>query len=62
MSKYLASAAVDIAGIGIGPANLSLAALAQPNPGIKSVFFERNSEFQWHAGMMVRRRPCRCIT
>jgi len=53
MNVLSAAAVVDIAGIGIGPANLSLAALAQPKPGLTATFFERSSEFQWHAGMMV---------
>lgn len=44
---------VDMAGIGIGPANLSLAALAEPKAKVTAAFFERSSEFQWHAGMMV---------
>ncbi|MGZ9706629.1 lysine N(6)-hydroxylase/L-ornithine N(5)-oxygenase family protein [Pseudomonas sp. GNP013] len=53
MSVLSAAAVVDMAGIGIGPANLSLAALARPHAGISSAFFERSSEFQWHPGMMV---------
>ena len=53
MNMLSAAPVVDMAGIGIGPANLSLAALARPHPGITSTFFERSSEFQWHAGMMV---------
>jgi len=53
MNLRSAPAVVDMAGIGIGPANLSLAALAQPKPSISAAFFERSSEFQWHAGMMV---------
>ena len=53
MNVLSAVAVVDMAGIGIGPANLSLAALAKPHPGISAAFFERSSEFQWHAGMMV---------
>lgn len=53
MNVRSAVAVVDMAGIGIGPANLSLAALAQPKASITAAFFERSSEFQWHAGMMV---------
>lgn len=38
-------------GIGIGPANLSLAALSQPLPDVTYEFFDRRSEFRWHPGL-----------
>lgn len=44
---------IDIAGIGIGPSNLSLAALLKPHPEVSAKFFGREGEFQWHSGMMV---------
>lgn len=43
----------DIAGIGIGPFNLGLAALLNPIKELKSVFFEKNNSFNWHPGMMI---------
>jgi len=49
------TSALDLAGIGIGPANLSLAALLKPHPHIRSRFFDRRGEFQWHAGLMFPR-------
>lgn len=43
---------VDVVGIGVGPANLSLAALLDPHSSIRSRFFERTLQFQWHPGLM----------
>jgi lysine N6-hydroxylase len=43
----------DIAGIGIGPFNLGLAALLNPIKELKSIFFEKNQSFDWHPGMMI---------
>jgi lysine N6-hydroxylase len=43
----------DLVGVGIGPANLSLAALAQPLSGVDAVFFERRQGFEWHAGLLI---------
>lgn len=42
---------VDLAGIGIGPFNLSLAALADGVPGLATAFFERRASFAWHPGL-----------
>ncbi|MGB7192713.1 MAG: SidA/IucD/PvdA family monooxygenase [Collimonas pratensis] len=42
----------DLVGIGVGPFNLSLAALAEPT-GMKSLFLEKNAEFSWHPGLML---------
>ncbi|HET9957236.1 MAG TPA: SidA/IucD/PvdA family monooxygenase [Polyangiaceae bacterium] len=44
---------LDLAGIGVGPFNLSLAALLEPIPGIHARFFERKPNFDWHPGMML---------
>ena len=41
----------DAIGVGIGPFNLSLAALLAPTD-IRARFFERNTEFQWHPGLL----------
>ncbi|MBP0616398.1 lysine N(6)-hydroxylase/L-ornithine N(5)-oxygenase family protein [Jiella mangrovi] len=42
---------VDLAGIGIGPFNLSLAALADGIPAVATAFFERRETFAWHPGL-----------
>ncbi|PZQ93149.1 MAG: lysine 6-monooxygenase, partial [Flavobacterium psychrophilum] len=43
----------DVIGIGIGPSNLSTAALMQPlGTTITSVFFDDKQEFSWHPGLM----------
>lgn len=44
---------VDVAGIGVGPFNLSTAALLAPLTELKTMFFERRPDFNWHAGMML---------
>ncbi|MGD7008675.1 lysine N(6)-hydroxylase/L-ornithine N(5)-oxygenase family protein [Metabacillus sp. 84] len=43
----------DIAGIGIGPFNLSMAAMLEDVPEISAVFFDKNQEFVWHPGMLI---------
>ncbi|AXK37593.1 lysine 6-monooxygenase [Streptomyces armeniacus] len=43
----------DLAGIGIGPFNLSLAALADGVPGLRTVFFDRRPHFSWHPGLLI---------
>jgi lysine N6-hydroxylase len=43
----------DFIGIGLGPFNLSLAALSEPLPGLRGLFLERKQEFSWHEGMLV---------
>ncbi|ALV44863.1 alcaligin biosynthesis protein [Arthrobacter alpinus] len=43
----------DVAGIGVGPFNLGLAALAAPVDGLDAVFLEQRSGFDWHPGMML---------
>ncbi|MFJ9861185.1 lysine N(6)-hydroxylase/L-ornithine N(5)-oxygenase family protein [Streptomyces albogriseolus] len=40
-------------GIGIGPANLSLASLLHGHHGMRNVFFERKAEFGWHEGQQI---------
>ncbi|PWW62321.1 lysine N(6)-hydroxylase/L-ornithine N(5)-oxygenase family protein [Actinokineospora spheciospongiae] len=44
---------LDLAGIGVGPFNLSLAALADGVDGLSAAFFEREPGFRWHPGMMI---------
>lgn len=43
----------DFIGIGIGPFNLSLAALAHPIPNLEGIFFDQAEGFDWHPGMML---------
>ena len=43
----------DLVGIGIGPFNLALAALADATPSLSCLFLEQSAEFSWHPGMMV---------
>lgn len=44
---------LDLAGIGIGPFNLSLAALLDEVDGVEARFFERQPRMDWHPGMML---------
>ncbi|MDH6575019.1 SidA/IucD/PvdA family monooxygenase [Kitasatospora sp. MAP5-34] len=44
---------LDLLGVGIGPFNLSLAAMADQVPGLRANFFERTQEFRWHPGLMI---------
>ncbi len=44
---------VDLAGIGVGPFNLALAALAEPLHEMHAAFLDGKPEFSWHPGMMV---------
>ncbi|WP_416967233.1 lysine N(6)-hydroxylase/L-ornithine N(5)-oxygenase family protein [Streptomyces sp. 4F14] len=43
----------DLVGIGIGPVNLSLAALAQPLTELDAVFYEQRPGFDWHPGLLI---------
>jgi len=43
----------DIIGIGVGPFNLGLAALAEPITEVDAVFFDSRPGFDWHPGMML---------
>lgn len=44
---------VDVVGIGLGPANLSLAALLDPCKEVSKVFFEKRKDFRWHDGLLL---------
>ena len=44
---------LDLAGIGIGPFNLSLAALAQPLTHLRTAFYDQRPEFHWHPGLLI---------
>lgn len=43
----------DIVGIGLGPANLALAAAIYEHDNIKAKFLECKSEFSWHPNMLL---------
>lgn len=43
----------DLVGIGIGPFNLSLAALLEDIPEVDAVFFDQKPHFDWHPGMLI---------
>ena len=43
----------DVAGIGIGPFNLGLAALAAPIDDLDAVFIDENDQFDWHPGLLL---------
>ncbi|MGC0377925.1 lysine N(6)-hydroxylase/L-ornithine N(5)-oxygenase family protein [Streptomyces sp. SAI-229] len=43
----------DLVGIGIGPFNLSLAALAHPLPELNTAFYDQHPHFTWHPGLLL---------
>lgn len=49
----MSSQHVNLAGIGAGPFNLSVAALLNKVRGIKTAFFDKKNEFHWHPGLML---------
>jgi lysine N6-hydroxylase len=48
-----ADAVYDLVGVGTGPFNLSLAALADRVPGLRSLFLDEKPGFSWHPGMLI---------
>ncbi len=44
----------DFIGVGIGPFNLSLAALTDEVEDINALFFDQTSKFEWHPGMLIQ--------
>ncbi|WKU07144.1 lysine N(6)-hydroxylase/L-ornithine N(5)-oxygenase family protein [Micromonospora sp. HUAS LYJ1] len=44
---------VDFIGVGVGPFNLSIAALSQQAAGFTSLFLDSRPRFAWHPGMLV---------
>ncbi|MEW2394827.1 SidA/IucD/PvdA family monooxygenase [Streptomyces sp. NPDC046862] len=42
-----------LVGIGIGPFNLSLAALAHPLAELDAVFYDQHPAFHWHPGLLI---------
>ncbi|MFI8192696.1 lysine N(6)-hydroxylase/L-ornithine N(5)-oxygenase family protein [Streptomyces sp. NPDC085946] len=47
------TAPYDLLGVGIGPFNLSLAALCDQVPDLSTLFCEAGAEFRWHPGLLV---------
>ena len=43
----------DLLGVGVGPFNLSLAALLEGAPEIDAVFLEQKERFDWHPGLLM---------
>ena len=43
----------DLLGVGVGPFNLSLAALLDGAPEIDAVFLEQKERFDWHPGLLM---------
>jgi lysine N6-hydroxylase len=43
----------DALGVGAGPFNLSVAALLHPIKTVRNCFLEKQTEFSWHAGMLL---------
>ncbi|MER7399912.1 SidA/IucD/PvdA family monooxygenase [Streptomyces sp. NPDC000151] len=44
---------LDLVGVGIGPFNLSLAALAEPLTDLACAFYDQRPAFHWHPGLMI---------
>ncbi|WP_315075750.1 SidA/IucD/PvdA family monooxygenase [Acinetobacter guillouiae] len=44
---------LDFIAVGLGPFNLSLASLLQQKSKLKYLFFEKQAQFDWHAGMQL---------
>jgi lysine/ornithine N-monooxygenase len=53
------SAALRCVGIGIDPANLSLASILHGQPDVSNLFVERSPEFSWHDGQQTVGATCR---
>ncbi|HSK41958.1 MAG TPA: SidA/IucD/PvdA family monooxygenase [Arenibaculum sp.] len=49
----MTSPVLDLAGIGAGPFNLSVAALLDPVTELRARFFDRAPRLAWHAGLML---------
>lgn len=47
------SSITDLVGIGLGPFNLSIAALSEQQP-LSTLFLERKKEFAWHPGLLLK--------
>ena len=52
-AQHEPDAARDLVGIGIGPFNLSLAALAHPLTELDTAFYDQRPAFDWHPGLLI---------
>jgi lysine N6-hydroxylase len=52
-AQRVSEAPLDLTGVGIGPCNLSLAALAHGLRGPRTAFYERRPDFHWHPGLLI---------
>lgn len=52
-NKNTNKAVLDLAGVGVGPFNLSVASLLAPHSQIQSKFFEGRDSFAWHPGLLL---------
>lgn len=43
----------ECVGVGVGPANLSLASLLHSHPEVSNRFFEKRASFSWHDGQLL---------
>lgn len=43
----------DIVGVGVGPFNLSLACMTEPLSDLRTIFFDKKPQFDWHSGIMM---------
>lgn len=43
----------DVIGVGLGPFNLSIAALAAQKPELNTLFLDKRSHFAWHPGLLL---------
>ncbi|MFJ8670190.1 lysine N(6)-hydroxylase/L-ornithine N(5)-oxygenase family protein [Streptomyces sp. NPDC093600] len=53
MTPAPAEEPLDLLGVGTGPFNLSLAALADGVPGLRTAFYEQRPSFHWHPGLLI---------
>jgi lysine N6-hydroxylase len=44
---------LDLVGVGLGPFNLAVAALADPLPDLRAAFFDQRDRFAWHPGLLL---------
>ncbi|GAA2918005.1 lysine N(6)-hydroxylase/L-ornithine N(5)-oxygenase family protein [Streptomyces mexicanus] len=51
--RHTPDAPHDLVGIGIGPFNLSLAALAHPLSELDTAFYDQRPRFRWHPGQLI---------
>ena len=51
--KHYENITTDVIGVGVGPFNLSLAALLSSVKTIRGCFFDRAESFSWHPGLLL---------